>query len=48
MPHFFFYLFFFHRLMLGRVHFAYSKFSCGWHGGVDVRWSGGLLVLELH
>ncbi len=26
----------------------YSNFALGLHGGVDVKWSGGLLVLELH
>ena len=30
------------------ITFVYSNFAWGLHGGVDVRWSGGLLVLELH
>jgi hypothetical protein len=30
------------------IHSAYSKFACGLHGGVDVKWTGGSLVLELH
>jgi hypothetical protein len=29
------------------VHFTYSKFAWGLHGGVDVKWSGGLIVLKL-
>ncbi len=38
----------FHRLVLSRVHFTYSKFAWGLHGCVDVKWSGGFLVVELH
>jgi hypothetical protein len=38
----------FNRLVLIRVHFTYSNFAWGLHDGVDVKWSGGLLVLELH
>ncbi len=38
----------FHSLVLRRVHFTYGNFAWGLHGGVDVKWSGGLLVLELH
>jgi hypothetical protein len=30
------------------VHFTYSNFTWGLPGGVDVKWSGGVLVLELH
>ncbi len=41
-------IFLFHRLVLGRVHFTYSNFAWGLHGGVGVKWSGGVLVLELH
>jgi hypothetical protein len=26
----------------------YRNFACGLHGGVDMTWSGGLLVLELN
>ncbi len=29
--------FLFHRLVLRRVHFAYSNLACGLHGGVDVK-----------
>jgi hypothetical protein len=36
--------FLFHRLVLRRVHFTYSNFVWGLHGGVDVKWSRGLLV----
>jgi hypothetical protein len=28
--------------------FTYSNFAWELHGGVDVKWSGDLLVLELH
>ncbi len=28
--------------------FIYSNFAWGLHGGVDVKWSGGVLVLVLH
>jgi hypothetical protein len=38
----------FYRLVLIRVHFTYSNFACGFNGGVDVKWSGGLIVEELH
>jgi hypothetical protein len=31
-----------------RVHFTYSSFAWRLHGDVDVRWSEGLFVLELH
>ncbi len=37
--------FLFHRLVLRRVHFTYSNLAWGLHGGVDVKGSGGLLVL---
>ncbi len=36
--------FLFRRLVLRRVGFTYSNFSWGLHGGVDVKWSRGLLV----
>ncbi len=38
----------FYRFVLIRVHFTYSNFACGFDGGVDVKWSGGLIVEELH
>jgi hypothetical protein len=28
--------------------FIYSNFAWGLYGGVAVKWSGGLLVLDLH
>jgi hypothetical protein len=31
-----------------RVHYTYSNFAWGMHGGVDVMWCGGLFVLDLH
>jgi hypothetical protein len=34
----------FHRLVLRRVHFIYSNFAWGLHGGVDVKWSGWRLI----
>jgi len=40
-----FLVFLFHRLILRRVHFTCSNFAWGLHGGADVKWSGGLLVL---
>ncbi len=40
--------FLFHRFVMRRVHFTYSKFAWRLHGDVDVRWSGSLFVLELH
>jgi len=39
---------FFHRLILTRVHFTYSNFAWGLHGGVDGKWCRGLFVLDLH
>ncbi len=36
------------RLVLRREHFTHSNFALELHGGVVVRLSGGLLVLELH
>jgi hypothetical protein len=42
--------FLFHRLLLRREHFTYGTvipLGVAWWC-VDVRWSGGLLVLELH
>ncbi len=36
--------FLFHRLVLRWVHFTYSNFAWGLHGGVGVKCSGGLLV----
>ncbi len=38
----------FHRFVMRRVQFSHSNFSLWLHGDVDVRWSRGLLVLELH
>jgi hypothetical protein len=43
-----FLIYYFHRLILTRVHFTYSNFAWGLHGGVDVMWCGGLFVLDLH
>jgi hypothetical protein len=40
--------FLFHRFVMRRVHFTYSRFAWGLHGDVGLRWSVGLLVLELH
>ncbi len=40
-----FILFLVHRLVMRRVHCTYSIFAWGMLGGVDVKWSGGLLVL---
>jgi hypothetical protein len=30
------------------ITFVYSNFAWGLHGGVDMKWSGGVLVLDLH
>ena len=43
-----FLIYYFHRLILTRVHFTYSNFAWGLHGGVDVMWCGSLFVLDLH
>jgi hypothetical protein len=40
--------FLFHRFVMRRIYFTYINFALGLHGDVDVGWSGGLLVLELH
>jgi hypothetical protein len=40
--------FLFHRFEMRRVHFRYSNFAWRLHGDVDVKWSGGLLDLEVH
>ncbi len=39
-----FFIYYFHRLILTRVHFTYSNFALGLHGGVDVMWCGGSFV----
>jgi hypothetical protein len=36
--------FLFHRFVIRRVHLIFSNFAWRLHGGVGVRWSGGLLV----
>jgi hypothetical protein len=43
-----FLIYYFHRLILTRVHFTYSNIAWGLHGGVDVMWCRGLFVLDLH
>jgi hypothetical protein len=42
-----FLIYYFHRLILTRVHFTNSNFAWGLHGRVDVMWCGGLFVLDL-
>jgi hypothetical protein len=43
-----FFIYYFHRLLLTRVHFTYNNFAWGLHGGVDVMWCGDWFVLHLH
>ncbi len=40
-----FLIYYFHRLTLTRVHFKYSNFAWGLHGGVDVMWMEACLIL---
>ncbi len=39
--------FLFHRIVLRQVHLDTVIFAWRLHGDVDVRWSGGLLDLEV-
>ncbi len=46
---FYFFLFFFSQICIETsTFFTFSNLAWGMHCGVDVKWSGGLLVLELH
>ncbi len=45
---FFFIFYFTDWYRIEKNTFNKQEFAWGLHGGVDVKWSGGLLVLELH